>query len=99
MKTLGESLRDLRKSRQLLIRQVASDLNIDPSLLSRIERGDKYPTRAQVVQLSGILRTSEEELMACYLSERVMRLPKGEPLALKAVVMAEKWMTLTRKSI
>jgi len=90
MKSLGESLRDLRTSKGLLIRQVAFQLDIDPSLLSRIERGNKRPTRKQVVKLSTILCTSEHDLMACYLKERVLRELKDEPLALKAIVMAEK---------
>jgi len=52
MKMLGDLIRGHRRAKGLLIRQVAAELGIDPSLLSRIERGEKRPTRAQVVHLS-----------------------------------------------
>jgi transcriptional regulator with XRE-family HTH domain len=90
MKTLGQSIRELRKSRGLLIREVAADLGIDPSLLSRIERGDKRPTRAQVVQLSEILDADRSDLLADYLSERVVSALRNEEVALKAISLAEK---------
>ncbi len=74
----------------LLIREVAADLGIDPSLLSRIERGDKRPTRAQVVQLSEILDANRSDLLADYLSERVVNALRNEEVALQAISLAEK---------
>ncbi len=41
MNTLSDLVRVHRQAKNLLIRQVAAELGIDPSLLSRIERGDK----------------------------------------------------------
>ncbi len=93
MKTLGQSIRELRKSRGLLIREVAAELGIDPSLLSRIERGDKRPTRAQVVQLSEILDANRSDLLADYLSERVVNALRNEEVALQAISLAEKKIT------
>jgi len=90
MKTLGQSIRELRKSKGLLIREVAAELRIDPSLLSRIERGDKRPTRAQVVLLSEILNANQSDLLADYLSERVVSTLCDEEVALQAISLAEK---------
>ena len=90
MKSFGESIRELRTSGGLLLRQVAAQLEIDPSLLSRIERGEKNPTREQVLRLARILRADEAVLLATYLSDRVVYELKGEKLALEAIHIAER---------
>ncbi|MDV3307549.1 MAG: helix-turn-helix domain-containing protein [Cyclobacteriaceae bacterium] len=96
MKSLGETLRSLREARGLLIREVASALDIDPSLLSRIERGVKRPTRSQVLTLAKILGADEHELLVAYLSDKVVYELEGEELALKAMRAAEKRLTYSR---
>ncbi|MDZ4786376.1 MAG: helix-turn-helix transcriptional regulator [bacterium] len=90
VKTIGEKIRELREARGLLLRQIAAELEVDPSLLSKIERGDKRPTRDQVVHLSKIFKMNEDELLVIYLSDRVVYELKDEQLALKAMQVAEK---------
>jgi HTH-type transcriptional regulator, competence development regulator len=90
MKTFGELIRGLRESRGMLLREVAANLEIDPSLLSRIERGDKSPTRGQVIQLAKILKANENDLLVNYLSDKVVYELRGEALAIKAMSVAEK---------
>ncbi len=97
MKFFGEHLRSLRISRKLLLREVAAGLQIDPSLLSRIERGLKRPTREQVVQLGSILKANQNELLVHYLSDRVVYELKGEELALQAMRVAEKKITYMKR--
>jgi transcriptional regulator with XRE-family HTH domain len=96
MKSLGEHLRTLRISAGLLLREVAAELEIDPSLLSRIERGEKHPTREQVLDLARILRTDREELLAIYFSDRVYYELAGEKVALRAIRIAEERITYAR---
>jgi len=93
MKNLGQLIRELRQAKRLLIRHVAVDLDIDPSLLSRIERGDKRPTRAQVIQLSEILGAEKNELLAKYLSEKVVSMLVTEPVALQVISLAKSELT------
>ena len=96
MKSLGETLRSLRETQGLLIREVAAGLDIDPSLLSRIERGVKRPTRSQVVTLAKLLGADEHDLLVAYLSDKVVYELQGEELALKAMRVAEKRLTYSR---
>jgi len=93
MKTLGELIRMHRRAKHLLIRQVAAELGIDPSLLSRIERGDRRPTRAQVVQLSDILEQDKKEFLVVYLSGKVVSILRDEAPALEAIALAERQLT------
>lgn len=97
MPSFGEYLRSLRISRKLLLREVAAGLGIDPSLLSRIERGMKRPTREQAIRLASILRVSERDLLVHYLSDRVVYELKGEKLALEAMQAAEKKIVYIKK--
>ncbi len=89
MKILGKLIRESRQAKGLLIRQVAAELNIDPSLLSRIERSDKRPTRAQVIQLTEILDAGDCEFLAIYLSERIISIVINEPVAIRAIALAK----------
>lgn len=90
MKSLGEHIREIRTTSGLLLREVAASLHIDPSLLSRIERGEKRPTREQVLALAKILRTDRDELLAIYLSDRLVYQLQGEKVALRAIQIAEE---------
>lgn len=91
MKTLGEKLRELREAKGLLLRQVAAELDVDPSFLSKIERGDKRPTKSQIIQLEGIYETTHNELLILYLSERVVyELQDEQDLAMEAIMVAEQ---------
>jgi transcriptional regulator with XRE-family HTH domain len=90
MKSLGEKLRELREAKGLLLREVAAQLEVDPSLLSKIERGDKRPTREQVVYMAKMYKASEKELIVSYLSERVFYQVEDEDLAIEALKVAEE---------
>jgi transcriptional regulator with XRE-family HTH domain len=90
MKTFGETIREARESKGLLLREVAAALKVDLSFLSRIEKGTKRPTREQVVQLAAILKEDMEKLLVQYLSERVVYQLRDEEFAIEAIVAAEK---------
>ncbi len=90
MKSLGEKFRELREAKGLLLREVAAQLEVDPSLLSKIERGDKRATREQVIQMAKMYKTDEKELMVSYLSERLFYQVEDEELAIEALKVAEE---------
>lgn len=90
MKTLGATLRELREEKGLLLREVAAQLQVDPSFLSKIERGDKKPTREQVINLAKVLTTDEKNLLVRYLSEKVVYEIENEYHAIEALKGAER---------
>lgn len=92
MKTFGETIREAREGRGLLLREVAASLNVDPSFLSRIESGTKRATRGQVMDLARILREDAGKLLVLYLSERVVYELKDEEFAIEAIMAAEKYI-------
>jgi transcriptional regulator with XRE-family HTH domain len=92
MKTFGETIREAREAKGLLLREVSAQLNVDPSFLSRVEKGTKRPTREQVVDLAKILREDADKLLVLYLSERVVYQLRDEDLAIDAILAAEKFI-------
>ncbi|GLU43279.1 helix-turn-helix transcriptional regulator [Allomuricauda sp. NBRC 101325] len=97
-KTVGQKIRELRKSKGLLIREVAARLEIDSSLLSKIETGDKQPTRNQVKSLENILSVKNNELMLIYLSDKLVYEIRDEDLAMEAIKVAEQKIEYLKKS-
>lgn len=49
---LGDKIKELREEHGVLQRQLAALLEIDTPMFSKIERGDRYAKRAQVIQLA-----------------------------------------------
>lgn len=89
-KTFGETIRALRESKGLLLRQVAAALEIDTALISKIERGERKAQREQVSKLAALLGVEEERLMVIWLSDKIMNIVEEEPAAYKALKKTEK---------
>ena len=90
MKT-GKYIRDLRKTNGLLLRELASGLSIDQAILSKIERGERIPTKAQILAISNYFEIKNEELKILWLSDKVIcELKDEEQLAKKVFKISEE---------
>lgn len=56
--SLGERLRAIRAMRGLKLHEVAPHIGTDPGSLSRIERGHRDPSLAQLRSLAAVYRVS-----------------------------------------
>ena len=90
MKRVGETLRELRNRKHLLIREVASYVKMDQTLLSKIERDERLPTEQQVESLSKFYKSNRNDILLAYLSDKVLMGLKDQPLALEAIHIAEE---------
>jgi len=72
MKKLGEQIREQRELKGLLLRQVAAKLELDPAILSKIERGERKATKEQVIALAGFFAMDLKELQVQFLSEKIL---------------------------
>lgn len=70
-KTFVEKLKGLREEKGLLQRQLASALEIDTPMYSRIERGERKAKREQVVSLAKLLEVDEKALIQLWLADKV----------------------------
>lgn len=90
MESLGDTIRKLREYKQLPLRTVAAFLDVDQAILSKIERGQRKPTREQVVKLAGYFKVKENDLLVAWLSDKLVYEVEDEEMALKALQVAEE---------
>ncbi len=89
----------LREKHGLPLRKVAAELDIDQSILSKIERGERQASKEQIIQIAKFFKVDEKELLINYLSDRVLYDLKDENFAKDALRVAEmkiKYMTKTQ---
>ena len=67
METVGQIIRAKRESLGLLLRQVASYLDIDQAILSKIERNERKPTKDNIIKLAEILKLDKEYLLVQFM--------------------------------
>ena len=90
MLSTGEQIRKLREGKGMPLRKVAAELDIDQSILSKIERGERKASKDQIVKIASIFEVDEKELLINYLSDKVIYELKGEDLAEDALKLAER---------
>ncbi|MFD1614435.1 MULTISPECIES: helix-turn-helix domain-containing protein [Flavobacteriaceae] len=87
---LSELLKSKRETKNLLLREVASMIDTDTALISKIEKGDRKPTREQIDKLAIALDIEHSKLLKLWLSEKVYEDVKGEEVAIDAIKIALK---------
>lgn len=90
MNKFGEIIRQRREEKELLLRQVAAQLDIDTAMLSKVERGERNAKREHVVMLSKILDLDINELLTLWLADRVYEVIEDEEVGLSALKVAEE---------
>ncbi len=96
IRSFGETVRDLRENKGLLLRQVAAFLEVDTAFLSKMERNEKKASRPQVYKLAVVLETAEKELMTLWLSDKIMETLNDESEAYNALKLTEKRLKSTK---
>lgn len=69
--SFGEHIRTLREQANLSLRQAAECLNIDPSLLGKIERNERPPTKNFVKEIATYYNIDDKTLIKEYLSDQI----------------------------
>lgn len=93
----GEQIKKLREQGNLLQRQVASQLDLDTPLLSKIERGERTAKKEIVSRLAKLLKTDEKELLTLWLADQLQNLANDEDVALTAMEVAGKSIKKDKK--
>ena len=68
--SFGEYIRNLREQTGLPIRKIAAQINIDPSVLGKIERNERQPTKEQITSIAKIFNQDKKYLMQQCLSDQ-----------------------------
>jgi transcriptional regulator with XRE-family HTH domain len=93
----GERIRELRTKQNMLLRQLASQLDVDTSIISKVERGDRQLKKEQIPLLAQILKADVEELQTLWLADQIYAVVKDEKLANEAMQIADKKINFKKR--
>ncbi len=69
--SFGEQIRNLREKADFSLRQVAGDLQTDPSLLAKYERNERQPSKEFVKQIADYYGIDSKKLLIQFLSDQI----------------------------
>ena len=89
-KSFGEQLRNLREEAGLTLKFVSEQINIDTSLLAKIERKERQPTKQIIKQAAAFFKVAEKELQNDLLSDQIANKILDEEADLSILKVAEE---------
>jgi transcriptional regulator with XRE-family HTH domain len=90
-KTFGDTVKKLREEKNLPLREVAEVLHIDTSMLGKIEKNSRKPTKQLIKKFAKFFKVSDKDLTIAFLSDSVAYQVKGkENIASEVLKVAEK---------
>ena len=95
--TFGERVRILREETKLSLREVATEIRIDASLLGKIERNERQPTKEHIKQVAAFFKFDEKLLIKEYLSDQFAYRMIEEEADLDTLKVAEKKIEYLKK--
>ncbi|WKN40571.1 helix-turn-helix domain-containing protein [Tunicatimonas pelagia] len=90
MMSFGEIIRRAREEKKIILRKVAAELDIDQAIISKFERGERKPTKEQVLKFASFYDLNENELVIAWLSDKVVYDLAEEDYAQEALKAAEE---------
>lgn len=69
--SFGEFIRKMRLERDEPLRVVAAAVDIDSTLLSKLEHGDRFPTETQISKFAKLFKVPEGELKGRVIADKV----------------------------
>jgi len=90
LKTTGEIIREKREEKGLLLRELAASLKIDSAILSKLERGERKPTKEQLIKIAKLLGLDQKELILSWISDKIVYEIADEKYGVEALKIAEK---------
>lgn len=79
------------------MRQVAAELEVDTAYISKMERGEKNIKKEYIIKFAEIYNFDQDELIAIWLADKIFDTLKDEPMALRAINIAQKHLNELNK--
>jgi len=89
-KSFGEHLRHLREEAGLTLKFVSEQISIDTSLLAKIERNERQPTKQIIKQVADFFKVDEKKLQNDFLSDVIAYKILDEEADLSILKVAEE---------
>lgn len=88
LETISSVLKQERESKGLLLREVGAAVNIDTSMVSKYEKGERLPSPKQVISFAQFYEMDKDYLLTLLLSDRIMQDIEDSPYAMQALQLA-----------
>lgn len=97
MSTLGDYIRQLRKQKDETLHQISMGTDIDMPMLSKIERGERLPTKEQLKKISQYFKISEKDLNVKYVAEKILKDHGKNKITYEAIQLVTEQLALYLK--
>ncbi len=87
---IGAKIRELREENNILLRQLAAQLEMDTAMLSKMERGDRFFKKEDIITLSEIFNQNSKDLLTLWLADKIMKTISSEDYQTEALELALK---------
>lgn len=71
METFGSIIKTERENKGLILRKVASAIDIDQAIVSKFERGERKPSKVQVEKFAEFYDLDKNKLITSWLSDQI----------------------------
>ncbi len=88
--SLGSLIRNKREEKKLLMRELASKIDVDTSMISKIENGYRSPTKEQLDKIASVLNINNEQLINIWFAERIYNDLKEQSNSLDILKIVEE---------
>lgn len=88
--SFGETIRKLREKNNLLLREVSAKLEIDASILSKIENNNRVAKKELIKKFSKLYKVDYNELLIIWFSDKIVSELKDENNIEKILRIAEQ---------
>ena len=85
---IGTRIRELREKNNILLRQLAAQLEMDTAMLSKMERGDRFFKKENILALAKIFNLDSKELLILWLGDKIVNTIKEDEYQVEAVEFA-----------
>ena len=82
---IGSYIRQLREDKGYLLRQMAALLDVDATILSKMERGERSFKREQIIKIAEACGSDEDNLLTLWLADKITRIIDDERCAIQAL--------------
>lgn len=90
MNGLSEILKLAREEKKLILRKVASELDIDQSLISKFEKGERKPTKEQLIKLAEFYNLPKQDLLINWFADKIVNELRDVDYANDILIVAEE---------
>ena len=99
METFANIIKKARENKGLILRKVASMTDIDQSIINKFERGDRKPTREQVLKLASCYELDKNNLIIAWKSDLVYYSLQNEEYATEILKVTEAKIKYAKSNI